>query len=86
VVSIPCFELFERQPIEYRNEVLPPTVKARVGVELGIEQGWRNYLGDHGLFLGMTGFGASAPASVLMKHFGFTTENLCRLAKQTLTK
>jgi transketolase len=86
VVSMPCFELFERQPVEYRHEVLPPTVKARVGVELGIEQGWRNYLGDHGAFLGMTNFGASAPANVLMKHFGFTVENLCRLAKQTLAQ
>jgi transketolase len=69
-------------PIEYRNEVLPPPVKARIGVELGIEQGWRKYLGDNGVFLGMTGFGASAPADVLMKHFGFTAENLYNLAKQ----
>ncbi|MDR2438971.1 MAG: transketolase [Planctomycetaceae bacterium] len=86
VVSIPCFELFDRQPVEYRNEVLPPTVKKRIGVELGIEQGWRKYLGDNGIFLGMTDFGASAPAGVLMKHFGFTAENLYHLAKQILSE
>ncbi len=84
VVSMPCWELFERQSPEYRDSVLPKTVTARVGVELGIEQGWRKYLGDRGLFLGMNDFGASAPASVLMKHFGFTVENLCNLAKQAM--
>lgn len=86
VVSIPCFELFERQPVEYHNEVLPSAVKNRIGVELGVEQGWRKYLGEDGLFLGMTGFGMSAPAEVLMKHFGFTAENLYRLAKQLSAK
>jgi transketolase len=84
VVSLPCFELFEQQSVEYRNEVLPPSVKKRVGVELGIEQGWRKYLGDNGVFIGMTTFGASAPANVLMKHFGFTLENVCNIAKQIL--
>ncbi|MDR0521996.1 MAG: transketolase [Planctomycetaceae bacterium] len=83
VVSMPCFELFEQQPESYRNEVLPPQVKARVGVELGVEQGWRKYLGDSGVFLGMSGFGASGPAGTLMKHFGFTVENLCKTAKET---
>jgi transketolase len=51
-------------------------------VELGVEQGWRKYIGDAGAFMGMTGFGASAPAGVLMKHFGFTVDNLCKLAKR----
>ncbi|MDR0869766.1 MAG: transketolase [Planctomycetaceae bacterium] len=84
VVSMPCFELFEQQPQEYKDSVLPPSVKARVGVELGIEQGWRKYIGDNGQFIGMTGFGASAPADVLMKHFGFTVENVAAAAKNAL--
>ncbi len=81
VVSMPCWELFEMQTQEYKDAVLPPSVKARVGVELGIEMGWRKYLGDRGVFLGMNDFGASAPAGVLMKHFGFTVENVCNLAR-----
>lgn len=84
VVSMPCWELFEMQTQEYKDEVLPPSVKARVGVELGIEMGWRKYLGDRGVFLGMDDFGASAPADVLMKHFGFTVENVCNLTRQCL--
>ncbi|GHT36644.1 transketolase [Planctomycetales bacterium] len=84
VVSMPCFELFEQQPQEYKDSVLPPAVKARVGVELGIEQGWHKYIGDNGVFIGMTGFGASAPAGVLMKHFGFTVENVAAAAKKVI--
>ncbi|MCL2742739.1 MAG: transketolase [Planctomycetaceae bacterium] len=82
VVSMPCFELFEQQPQEYKDSVLPPEVKARVGIELGIEQGWRKYIGDSGVFIGMTGFGASAPAGVLMKHFGITVENVVAAVKK----
>jgi transketolase len=78
--------LFERQPKQYRDEVLPPSVKARIGVELGVEQGWHKYIGDAGVFLGMTGFGASAPAGTLMKHFGMTVENLCKLATETVKR
>jgi transketolase len=84
VVSLPCWELFERQTPEYKESVLPTHVHARVGVELGVEQGWSKYVGPQGCFLGMNDFGASAPAGVLMKHFGFTVENLCDLAKKTL--
>lgn len=83
VVSLPCWELFERQSAEYRESVLPISVRARVGVELGIEQGWRKYIGG-GAFLGINDFGASGPAGTLMKHFGFTPENLCQVAKKTL--
>ena len=82
VVSLPSWELFDRQPKAYRDSVLPPDVTNRVGVELGVELGWQKYLGDGGKFLGMTGFGASAPAGTLMKHFGFTPEHLVELAKQ----
>lgn len=84
VVSIPSWELFDRQPKEYRDSVLPPTVTHRVGVELGVEMGWQKYLGAQGKFLGMTGFGASAPAGELMKHFGFTPEHIVELAKENL--
>ncbi len=81
VVSMTCFELFDAQPDEYRRAVLPPEVTARIAVEAGIEQGWRKYIGIDGRFVGMSGFGASAPAGVLMKHFGFTVENVVSAAK-----
>ena len=84
VVSAPSLDLFAQQPQEYRDSVLPKDVKARVGVELGVELGWSKYLGDCGKFLGMTGFGDSAPAAVLMKHFGVTAENVVRLAKESI--
>ncbi len=84
IVSMPCWELFEQQSLEYRESVLPSCVAARVGVELGIEQGWSKYLGPQGRFLGINEFGASAPVGDLMKHFGITLENLCALAKEAL--
>lgn len=82
VVSIPCWELFDAQPAEYRETVLPPDVTRRVAVELGIEQGWRKYIGPGGKFIGMSTFGASAPAAALLKHFGITVENVVSAAKQ----
>ncbi len=84
VVSMPCWELFDAQPEAYRNEVLPPEADARVGVELGVEFGWRKYLGPRGRFVGMNGFGASAPAGVLLKHFGMTPENIAAEARAAL--
>ncbi len=84
VVSLPSWELFDAQPEEYRRAVLPPEVSARVGVELGIEQGWCKYLGPRGRYLGMTRFGASAPVGVLLKHFGFTVEHVVALAKEVM--
>jgi len=86
VVSLPSWELFDAQPEEYRNTVLPPTVRVRVGVELGIELGWSKYLGRCGCFVGMKGFGASAPAGVLLKHFGITAENVAAQAKAALAR
>ena len=82
VVSLPCFELFEDQPVEYRESVLPSTVSARVAVEAGIEMGWLRFLGTHGRFIGMRGFGASAPFEELYQHFGITSEDVCRAAKE----
>ena len=86
VVSMPCQELFERESDEYKESVLPAAVRARVAVELGVRQGWDRYLGFEGKFLGMEGFGASAPAGVLMEHFGFTAERLAALAKDVIQK
>ncbi len=83
VVSLPSWELFDAQPQAYRDAVLPPAVNKRVAVELGIEQGWCKYIGRCGRFLGMTSYGASAPVGVLLKHYGFTVENLVTLAKET---
>lgn len=81
VVSMPCMDLFEMQSTEYQEEVIPTGAKC-VAIEAGIEQGWRKYIGRRGKFIGMKGFGASAPAGVLMKHFGFTTENVVKTAKE----
>lgn len=84
VVSAPCLDLFAQQPQEYRESVLPKAVKARVGVELGVEQGWGRLIGDAGRFLGMDGFGDSAPAGVLLKHFGFVPERVVELVKESI--
>lgn len=81
VVSMPSWELFESQPEEYRHSVLPPDISARVAVEAGVEMGWERYIGPQGAFVGMRGFGASAPAGVLMKYFGITPENVANVAK-----
>ena len=83
VVSMPCWELFDAQPQSYRDAVLPPSVTRRVAVELGIKQGWERYIGQTGQFIGMCGFGASAPIGVLLKHFGFTVENVVAAAKKS---
>jgi len=84
VVSLPSFELFEMQDAAYRRSVLPPEVTARVAIEMGVEQGWEKYLGERGRFIGMKGYGASAPGGVLAKHFGFTADNIVKVAKEVL--
>jgi transketolase len=84
VVSMPSCELFDDQPAEYRDSVLPPDITCRVAVEAGVEQGWWKYLGSGGRFVGMSGFGASAPAKILMEKFGFTVENVVAQAKAAL--
>jgi transketolase len=76
VVSMPCAELFEAQDAQYREQVLPSDVLARVAVEAGHVDYWYKYVGLDGRVVGMTSFGASAPASDLMKHFGFTVDNV----------
>ncbi len=76
VVSMPSWELFDRQPLEYRDAVLPPSVRARLAVEAGTPMGWQRYVGLDGDVLGQEGYGASAPASDLAHHFGYTVENV----------
>jgi len=80
VVSMPSWELFEAQPKAYRDAVLPPTVTARLAVEAGIPLGWHQYVGLEGDVVGMTRFGASAPAKILFERFGFTPANVATRA------
>jgi transketolase len=86
VVSMPSWELFERQSEEYRRTVLPPSVKARVAVEQASTFGWCRYVGIDGAILGMKTFGASAPLKVLQKEFGFTTDHVVEAAKAQLAE
>ena len=80
LVSMPSWELFEAQSHEYRDSVLPPSIRARLAVEAGVTQGWHRYVGDRGDMIGMDCFGASAPGPVLMRKYGFTVENICQRA------
>lgn len=84
VVSMPSWELFDAQPQEYRNAVLPPDVTCRIGVEAGVSLGWEKYLGLQGRFIGMSGFGASAPYQQLYEHFGITAQRIVAEAKALL--
>lgn len=86
VVSMPCFEEFEKQPQSYKDEVLPPEVKARVCVEAGSPYSWYKYAGECGEIIGMTTFGASGPAKKLFEMFGFTAENIVEKAFRSLNK
>jgi transketolase len=83
-VSMPSWDLFDAQPQSYRDEVLPPTVHARLAVELGAAQGWHRYVGDRGDVLAVERFGASAPASTLMGQYGFTIDNVVERARLLL--
>ena len=84
VVSMPCWELFEEQSREYRQEVLPPSVPARVAVEAGVAQGWDRYVGPSGAIIALDRFGASAPGDVALRELGFTVENVVKHAKALL--
>jgi transketolase len=74
VVSMPCWELFEAQPTEYRDEVLPPDVRARLSVEAGVALGWRRWVGDDGDSISIERFGASAPGGTVLEQLGFSVE------------
>jgi transketolase len=82
VVSMPCSELFDRQPQAYRDEVLPPAVKARVAIEQASTLGWHRYVGDGGAIVGMHTFGASAPLKMLLERFGFTPDAVAQTARE----
>ena len=84
VVSAPCLDLFDEQPQSYKDSVLPPTVKRRLSVEAGATMGWDRYVGDEGKAFGLDRFGESAPGQVLFEHFGFTPENIAKVAKEIL--
>jgi transketolase len=84
VVSMPSWELFAAQPEAYRNEVLPPEVRARVAVEAAGAFGWSRWITDEGVMLGMEGFGASAPGERLFQEFKFTPERVAEAARQLL--
>ncbi|MBL7189140.1 MAG: transketolase [Phycisphaerae bacterium] len=84
VVSMPCWELFDEQDQQYKDSVIGPDVKARVGVEAAVEQGWHKYIGDNGVFIGMSSFGASAPAKTCFEKFGITAENVMKAAKESM--
>ncbi len=84
LVSFPSWELFAAESPEYRESVLPPTIKKRLAVEAGIAQGWERWVGEQGLILSLDRFGASAPAKTLFEQFGFTVENVIALARRLL--
>jgi transketolase len=84
VVSMPSWELFEKQPKSYRDSVILPEVKARLGIEMAVSLGWDRYVGDHGDVLAINRFGASAPAPTVIKEYGFTVENVVAKVKALL--
>jgi len=86
VISLPCWELFEKQDKNYKDSVLPPAVKVRIGIEAGVEQGWSKWLGDKGVFIGMSSFGASAPYKICYEKFGITAEAVIAAAKKQLDR
>ncbi|MEU4534869.1 transketolase [Streptosporangium sp. NPDC023825] len=86
VVSMPCVEWFQAQDAAYRQRVLPTSVRARVAVEAGISLGWREFVGDEGVVVGLEHFGASAPYKTLYEQFGLTAERVAAAAKASLAK
>jgi transketolase len=84
VVSMPSWELFEKQPQSYKESVLPKDVKARLAVEMASPFGWERYVGDSGDILGISTFGASAPAAVIISEYGFTVDNVVSKVKALL--
>ncbi len=84
VVSLPSWDIFESQSQEYRDQILPPSVKKRLAVEAGITMGWERYIGDQGQFIGVNQFGASAPAKKLAEAYGLTVDHVYQTAKSLL--
>jgi transketolase len=86
VVSMPCWELFEAQPAEYRDEVLPPDVRARLSIEPGVELGWSKWVGDRGGSISIEHFGASAPGETVLSEFGYNLDNVVARAVALLER
>jgi transketolase len=86
VVSMPSTDIFDSQPVEYRDQVLPAGITARVVVEAGSTDTWWRYVGEQGQVIGIDCFGKSAPAEKLFSNFGFSTENVVRITKEVLAK
>ena len=84
VVSMPCVEWFEDQDQSYRDTVIPPIVKARVSVEAGVKQGWREYVGDHGRIVSIDHYGASADFARIYQEFGVTAEAVVAAAHDSI--
>ena len=84
VISMPSWELFEQQSKEYKEKVFPSSVKKRIAVEAGAPMGWHKYVGDEGVIIGISKFGASAPYEVVFKEYGFTVENVVKKAEELL--
>ena len=84
VVSLPCWEQFEAQDQAYRDAVLPPAVRRRVSVEIGVPMGWERWVGDEGAIIGLDHFGASAPAGAIFEHLGFTSERVTDVARHVV--
>ncbi|HTG40417.1 MAG TPA: transketolase [Methylomirabilota bacterium] len=84
VVSLPCWELFERQDAAYRESVLPRAVRARVAVEAGVSLGWDRWVGDEGAIVGLDHFGASAPAGTIFEKFGFSVDRVAGVARDVV--
>jgi transketolase len=86
VVSMPSWDLFEKQPQPYKDEVLPPAITARLAIEAAVSFGWERYVGTKGAVISLNRFGASAPWKVLAEKFGFTAANVVQRAKALLGK
>ena len=84
VVSLPCWERFDAQDQAYRDEVLPPSVRKRVSVEVGVSLGWERWVGDEGAIIGLDHFGASAPAGTIFEHFGFTADRVADVGRRVV--
>jgi transketolase len=81
---MPCREQFDAQPKEYRDSILPPSVRARVAVEAAHPAGWDRYVGDQGSVIGIDHFGASAPGGLVMEKFGFNVDNVVKHVESVL--
>lgn len=86
VISLPCFEVFNEQSEDYKEQVLPKAIKKRIAVEAGHGMSWRSYLGEEGKMIGLEAFGSSAPSTVLFETYGFTTSNIIKQIRELLTQ